>query len=132
MIYNFEWDLFADGKNAKTAKFMSLYYESGSQFVDAFTANWNVGVLWVCPPVGSISKVVSKIKNSKCQGILIVPDWPAQAFYCTIFHKENDYIHPFKIVKKFKPYIFQNEGATKTPLFGYTEFDFFALYFNTL
>jgi len=130
--YRFEWDLFADAANARTKNFVSLYYEPDCKAVDAFTIDWNLGILYLCPPVGIVSKVVDKICKSKCQGVLIFPDWPASSFYCKIFSKDRVCHPPFNLIWNFRPYITQNECATKTPLFGFTSFEFLAVHFNTL
>jgi hypothetical protein len=128
--FHFEIDLFADVNNAKTTRFFSKFYHDKAEAVDAFANPW-VGMAWVCPPVSLIANVVARIRNSKCQGLLIIPDWPASDFYCDIFDNDS-LLSPFLFVKKFYPYIFQNEDARNTPLFGRTKFAFFALYFNTL
>ncbi len=128
--FHFELDLFADQKNRKTVSFVSKYYHPDCKAVDAFTTEWK-GMCWICPPTSLICQVIKRIKSSKCQGLLIVPDWPASDYYCEIFDKK-DLVQPFSYLKVFKPYIFQNEGARNTPLFGITSFNFFAIYFNTL
>jgi len=130
--FGFQMDLFADSKNAKTHRFMSLYYEEGCAGVDAFTCDWNQGMLWICPPVNLLPKVIDRITSSPCKGLLIFPDWPAHFFYCKIFLHANTCRPPFKLIMKFRPYVTQNENATKTPLFGFTKFEFCAVYFDTL
>ncbi len=128
--FNFDIDLFADQNNRKVAAFMSKFYHLESVAVDAFSASW-LGMCWVCPPVSLISAVIRRIKTSSGQGLLIVPNWPTSDYYCDLF---NDGVtcKPFVVWDEFRPYIFQNEGARNTPLFGNTSFTFFALYFNTL
>ncbi len=128
--FNFELDLFADQNNARTKNFVSEFYHPNAIAVDAFTIPW-LGMCWICPPTSLICRVVRRIKTSKCQGLLIIPDWPASDFYCEIFEKA-ELKPPFKFLQVFKPYIFQNEEARNTPLFGKTAFKFFAIYFDTL
>lgn len=128
--FHFDLDVFADENNKKVKNFYSKYYHEDSQAVDAFSVEWP-GMLWLCPPVALILRVVRRIKASKCQGLLIIPNWPAADYYCEVFAKEN-VLAPFQFISEFKPYIFQNEHATNTPLFGIPQFTFFALYFNTL
>ncbi len=128
--FNFEIDLFADYCNRKTPRFASKFFHDAAEAVDAFSIPW-VGMAWVCPPTSLIPRVVKRIRRSGCQGILIVPNWPASNFYCLIFH-QNRVLVPFQFVTEFSPYILQNEGARNTLLYGKTAFTFFALYFNTL
>ncbi len=127
--FGFDIDLFADFCNKKVEKFASKFFHDAAEAVDAFSIPWK-GMLWVCPPTSLIPKVVKRIGNSKCKGLLIVPNWPASNFYC-LFFDNGQVQHPFQLVQEFRPYIVQNEGARNTPLFGKTEFTFFAFYFNT-
>jgi hypothetical protein len=129
--FQFEIDLFADSSNRKTDRFVSKFFDPLADAIDAFSIPW-VGMAWVCPPTGVLTKVVRRIKTSKCQGLLIVPNWPASEFYCELFDKKQAVLAPFVFIREFYPYVIQNENATNTPLFGRTPFSFFALYFNTL
>lgn len=128
--FQFELDVFADVKNRKVPRFMSRCYHVETQAVDAFSFSW-IGMAWVCPPTSLISKTVKRIQHSNCQGLLIVPNWPASEFFNELFEHDK-VVAPFQFISEFKPYIFQNEGASNTPLFGVPKFTFFALYFNTL
>jgi len=124
-------DVFADASNAKLPIFISKNYEQGCWGVDAFACQWP-GIAYLCPPTSWLARTAKRIRHSECQGILIVPDWPASDFYNTFFEAEQKVKFPFQLVKMFQPYIFQNEHARNTPLFGHTAFNFFVLYFNTL
>ncbi len=128
--FHFEIDLFADNKNRKVDLFASKYFHELSVAVDAFSIPWK-GMLWVCPPTFLLHKVVKRIRSSPCKGVLIVPNWPASSFYCLFFYK-NAVLPPFELISEFRPYVIQNEGARNTPLYGFTDFTFFAFYFCTL
>lgn len=129
--FHFEVDIFADAFNRKAQRFISQFYHAESEAVDAFSIEWK-GMAWVCPPpVSLVNKVIRRIRMSPCQGLLVVPNWPASDYFCELFHAK-EILHPFHFIKEFTPYIFQNDGATNTPLFGVPDFSFFALYFNTL
>jgi hypothetical protein len=127
--FKFDLDVFADFGNRKTPKFISKFYHPEAVAVDAFSVPW-IGMCWICPPVSLILPTTARIRNSRCQGLLIVPSWPASEFFCDLFENGN-IKEPFVFIKEFKPYIFQNENAKNTPLFGVTPFTFFALYFDT-
>ena len=127
--FHFEVDLFADQNNTRAPSFASKFYHPNSIGVDAFSIEWSQ-ISWVCPPTSLLCKVIKRIRSSPCQGLLIVPNWPASDFYCELFYGPNT-LAPFQFISEFRPYIFQNEGARNTPLFGKTSFSFFALYFNT-
>lgn len=128
--FHFDVDLFADLNNRKVPTFVSKFYNPEALAVDAFTISWP-GMCWVCPPVSLIQSVLRRIRTSRCQGLLVVPNWPASDYYCDLFDGTS-LKAPFTFIDEFTPYIFQNEGARNTPLFGTPSFKFFALYFNTL
>jgi len=129
--FQYEVDLFADNINARLPKFVSKFYHEKALETDAFTINWNIGSLWVCPPVGEAGRTILKIRREKCKGTLIVPDWPATHYYTLIF-SGGKLVPPFKSVQPLKAYICQNENATKTPLFGFTDFAMLAVYFDNM
>jgi len=129
-IYDFTIDVFADATNNRLPLFISKNFELGCYAVDAFASEWP-GIAWVCPPTTLLSRVATRIKNSYCEGLVLVPDWPASDFYNAFFGSDFSVKPPFQLVQTFTPYIFQNENARNTPLFGVTQFKFFALYFNT-
>lgn len=128
--FHFEMDLFADNCNRKVPVFASKYFHDEAVAVDAFSIPW-VGMAWLCPPTSLIPRVIKRIRNSHCEGVLIIPNWPASSYYCLVF-ESSQIVQPFRLIKEFSPYITQNEGARNTPLYGKTDFTFFALYFNTL
>jgi hypothetical protein len=124
-------DVFSDGFNAKLLKFCTLYYHPNSLAVDAFSADWSaLGCLWLCPPVSLLIKTAKRIRSSKCEGVIVFPVWKTSTFY-NFFFEEGVPKPPFQLIKLWHPYIFQNENARKTPLFGQVPFEFAAFYFNT-
>ncbi len=126
----FDVDLFADASNARVNRFASKYFDALAIATDAFTIPWN-GVCWICPPVSLLPRVAKRIRASNCQGVVIVPNWPASSFMPAFFTSDMTPRPPFKFWREFRPYIIQNEGAKSTPLYGFTAFSFFALYFDT-
>ncbi len=130
--YQFDTDLFADKANRKCETFVSLYYQEGCMAIDAFSIPWtNLGFLWICPPVSELIRVHKRITTTSCEGILILPVWKTSNYY-TLFMDENDVPKfPFECVKRWSPYIIQNENAKNTALFGQVNFHMMALLFNT-
>ncbi len=131
-IFKFEMDLFADEQNAKTRDYCSLYFQKTAVAIEAFSTNWSeFGMCWICPPISLLIQVNNRIQTSQCKGVIILPVWKTSSFY-TYFLNENEFPkEPYRLVKKWHPYIIQNEGVTRTPLFGITPFKFVALAFNT-
>jgi len=131
-IFNFEYDLFADSFNKKCEKFCSLYYHEEAMAVDAFSISWeHKGNLWLTPPVKCLISCYHRITKSKCKGVIIMPLWFTSSYLSYFLDGEERPKPPFTLVKKWRPYIIQNEGATNTALFGYTPFFFVALGFAT-
>lgn len=130
--FHFEFDLFASHDNTKLPRYCSLYYQPAAQALEAWSLDWSqLPMLWICPPVSQLAKVHHRIIESACEGVVCLPMWPTASFFTFFFDIAESPKHPFKLFKKWHPYIVQNEGATNTPLFGKTPFAFAALYFCT-
>ena len=124
-------DLFADELNARTRNFCSLYYQKNAVAIEAFSTKWSeFGMLWICPPVSLLIQINDRIQSSHCKGVIILPIWKTASFYNCYLDSNEQPREPYRIVKKWHPYIIQNEGVTQTPLFGITPFKFVALLFN--
>jgi len=95
--FNLHSDVFADSFNKKLPIFISKYYEEGCWGVDAFACEWP-GVAYVCPPTKLLARVAKRIRSSKCQGIVVLPNWPASDFYNAFFETENSTKPPFQLV----------------------------------
>lgn len=74
-------DLFASRANTKCKLYVSWKRDPGSITVDAFTINWKNYFFYAFPPFSIILKVLVKIKQEGSRGIVIVPNWPTQAWY---------------------------------------------------
>jgi len=129
--FHFETDVFADANNARVKRFLTKNFELGAYAVDAFSNPWP-GMCWLCPPTSLLKRVAKRIRQSRCKGILLLPVWPASDFYIDFFGKNNSVKDPFVFIRYVNPYIFQNENARCTTLFGVTLFKFAVLYFNTI
>jgi hypothetical protein len=84
-------DLFASRTNRKLEKYVSFSFDPFAWKMDAFALDWTNLFVYSFPPVQMISKVVQKLKREKPRIILIVPDWPMQAWYTEVFSLTNDY-----------------------------------------
>lgn len=74
-------DLFASRINAKCKDYVSWTRDPGSIAVDAFTINWNKFFFYAFPPFILVSRVLEKIKAEGAEGIVVVPQWPAQPWF---------------------------------------------------
>jgi len=129
--FQFTFDLFADRLNRRTFGYFSLYYEEQSQGVDAFSKSWtDLGTLWVCPPVSELLRVHQRIKSSSCRGVLIFPNWQTSSFIHKFADGDGRAKEPYRMIQEWHPYVYQNEGASNTALFGFTNFPFITLAFN--
>jgi hypothetical protein len=80
-----EIDLFASFRTFKCRIFYSYQPDPYASGVDAFTYKWRDN-FYAFPPFSMISKVINKILEDACEGILIVPNWPSQSWF-PLFHK---------------------------------------------
>lgn len=74
-------DLFASNINKKCKTYASWKPDPGSWKIDAFSFCWKTLFFYAFPPFSIISKVLKKIIDEKCTGILVVPRWPSQPWY---------------------------------------------------
>ncbi len=125
--HNLRTDAFADNVNTRLPRFFSKFYVPNTSGVDAFAQVWSAG-MWMCPPVSLLMAIASEIRKRKCEGILVMPDWPTSVFY-SCFFKNGTVRPPFCLVKRFKPFIYQNQNA-KGPLKGKITFEMIALHFE--
>ena len=121
-------DVFASNTNARLGRFYSKFYCEGCLGVDAFAHRWGQG-LWMCPPVSLLARTADEIRRRSCSGILVFPDWPTSYYYGKFFDGLGTR-HPFKLVEKIRPYVYQNQGA-RGPLNGHTACHWIVLQFDT-
>ncbi|XP_046740537.1 uncharacterized protein LOC124407970 [Diprion similis] len=74
-------DLFASRHNKKCNLYVSWFRDPNSMTADAFTISWETFLFYAFPPFSMILRVLRKIQNSQCRGILVVPFWPSQPWF---------------------------------------------------
>lgn len=74
-------DLFASRHNTKCGRFVSWKRDPDAWAVDAFTLSWKIFFFYAFPPFSLILRILQKIIEDKAEGILVVPLWPAQAWF---------------------------------------------------
>jgi hypothetical protein len=124
----FTVDLFADDTNHKVGKFYSEFFTPLAAGVDALAHDWSNEHCWVCPPVKLLIKVIRKIRQQSCSGVLIAPEWHTGKFWPFIMKADGHPVSPFKRVIRFRPYIIQN-GDARSSLRGRPHFAMLALEF---
>lgn len=82
------------------------------------------------PPTSLLKRTAKRIRTSNCKGVILVPHWPASDFFNEFFGASGTIKEPFIHIKDIQPYIYQNEHAKNTAMFGFTTFKFAVLYFN--
>ena len=78
-------DLFASRINNQLPRFFSFRPDPEAEVINAFSVNWHSIPFYCFPPFSSIGKVIRKIINDNASGILVVPNWPSQFWYPTLF-----------------------------------------------
>ncbi|XP_035712588.1 uncharacterized protein LOC110855835 isoform X1 [Folsomia candida] len=73
-------DLFASYQTKQCNEFYSWKPDPFSIGVDAFTYEWEDG-FYAFPPFNMIGRVINKIIQDKCEGIVVAPMWPTQAWF---------------------------------------------------
>lgn len=90
-------DLFASRINAQFSTFVSFRPDPEATHINAFTIDWTGLRFYAFPPFTCISRVIQKIFNENCKGILIVPNWPNQPWFPAVYNLliAEPYIIPF-------------------------------------
>ena len=79
-------DLFASRLNKKCERYYSWRKDPEALAVDAFTRDWgSEPCFWAFPPFALILKTLKKIKTDEATGLMVVANWPNQAWY-PVFH----------------------------------------------
>ena len=76
-----EIDLFASRLDNQVQNYVSWLPDPEARAVDAFTLNWTGLRFYAFPPFCLITKCLQKIRNDDAEGIMIVPNWPSQAWF---------------------------------------------------
>ena len=74
-------DLFASRLNNHCEKCCSLRSDPGATIIDAFTFSWLDIHFYCFPPFSCILRILQKLEQEERQGVLVVRDWPTQAWY---------------------------------------------------
>ena len=74
-------DLFASRVNAQFPKYVSYRPDPGAIAIDALSLNIAKLKFYAFPPFSVISMLLQKIEEQKATGIVVLPDWPTQAWY---------------------------------------------------
>lgn len=73
-------DLFAFRLNYQLKPYEPWMPDPQACHVDAFTLDWINHVFYVFPPFSILSRVIKKVESDGVTEILVVPDWPTQAW----------------------------------------------------
>jgi hypothetical protein len=79
----FDVDLFASTTNAQCPKFFSAARCPGTAGVDALLQTWQGMKCYANPPFSAevMLQVVQKVRLEQAEVLLVVPDWPGQAWH---------------------------------------------------
>ena len=74
-------DLFASRLNAQLPRYISWMPDPGAESIDAFSVDWKQFMFYAFPPFCLVARCLQKIHNDKACGIIVVPNWPTQAWF---------------------------------------------------
>ena len=74
-------DMFASALNHQVPKYFSWTLDPQAVGMDAFSVNWNKGLLYMFPPFSLIQKCLRKIIEDKATVLLITPVWQSRPWY---------------------------------------------------
>lgn len=79
-------DRFATFQNAQTARYNSLFWDVGTEAVDAFTQDWGEENNFINPPWALLSRIVEKLIADRATATVIAPRFPAQTWFHHLRH----------------------------------------------
>ena len=74
-------DMFASALNHQVPKYFSWTLDPQAVGMDAFSVNWNKGLLYMFPPFSLIRKCLQKIIEDKATVLLTTPVWQSRPWY---------------------------------------------------
>ena len=74
-------DFFASRLSNQYERYCSLRPDPGAMIIDAFTFPWHDINFYCFPPFSCILCILQKIQQENTEGVLVVPDWPTQAWH---------------------------------------------------
>ena len=130
--YRFTIDLFASDRNTKCKKIFSNFYCAGTFDIDALSHSWeDEVVIWICPPIRKLIKIVRRLKTSKVSGVIFIPEWKTADNWTEIFDKETQLNWPLQSVETYRPNIIQGTLKYRSPFTGRAKFNFLAIDFDS-
>ena len=77
-------DRFADAENTHCPRFISRFYQPGTEAVDAFTQGWRGEVNLLVPPIYLIPCTIPYLELCSAEGILFLPKWESAVFWPSV------------------------------------------------
>ncbi|XP_072180692.1 uncharacterized protein [Diadema setosum] len=74
-------DLFASRLNNQLERYVTWLPDPNAEAVDAFTLDWGEFKFYAFPPFCLIPRCLQKIRTDRAEGIMVVPNWPTQAWF---------------------------------------------------
>ena len=74
-------DLIASRLNNQFPQYVSFKPDPGAVAVDAFSLNLRYLKFYAFPPFSVISAFLQQVREDRASGILIMPNWPTQAWF---------------------------------------------------
>ena len=77
-------DLFAFCINHQFSKYVSCRPDPEALAINAFSLNWSNQNNYAFPPFSVIPTVLNRLTSERARGVIVLPDWPNQAWYPTV------------------------------------------------
>ncbi|KZS08446.1 Uncharacterized protein APZ42_027551 [Daphnia magna] len=112
--YKFTIDLFASDRNKKCQRFFSNFYCHDTSGIDAFSHSWEDEVAWICPPIREVIQIIKRLKTSKTNGVLFVPEWRTADYWVEIFDREGFVTLSAAIAHEYRTRMLQSPTTHET------------------
>ena len=108
-------DLFASRVNTKLKQFIAYRPDPEAVAINSFSVSWSDLKFYSFPPFSCVGKVLQKITQDQATGLIIVPDWPNQPWYGSLF--DICIVDPYIIPPSVNQLYLPNQPQLHHPLF---------------
>ena len=80
-------DLVVSRINHQIDRYISWIPDPKALAIDAFSIKWNTEFYYIFPPFSLLGKVTEKVYRDKTKVIVVIPKWPTQHWYSSLWRK---------------------------------------------
>ncbi|KAA6313246.1 MAG: hypothetical protein EZS28_055788, partial [Streblomastix strix] len=96
-------DMFANRKNRKLKRFVSLTLDNWAVGQDCMSLPWKGELPYLHPPLPMIQATLNKVREENVAALIVVPNWPSQSWWPSLMELSTNYVNLGKSADVLKP-----------------------------